>query len=154
MQLGAVRRAVFLAPFFGLGDFGIPVELTTVPAAQYFSDYVIPGNFEMVTFSWQGTPFPISSSEALFYPLDSGQNFTGTTDDKLGDLWTQANTELDPAKRIDIAKEINDTIWSYVPMFPIAPLPNVWAVKQGLVNYGAAMFGYSPVDWTIVGWAK
>ncbi|WP_454141345.1 ABC transporter family substrate-binding protein [Microbacterium lacticum] len=137
-----------------LGEFGIPVELTTVPAAQYFSDYVIPGNFEMVSFSWQGTPFPISSTEALFYPLDSGQNFTGTTDEKLGDLWTQANSELDPDKRIEIANEINDTIWSYVPMFPIAPLPNVWAVKEGLVNYGAAMFGYSPVDWTIVGWKK
>lgn len=137
-----------------LGDFGIPVELTTVPAAQYFSDYVIPGNFEMVSFSWQGTPFPISSREALFYPLDSGQNFTGTTDEKLGDLWTQANSELDPDKRIEIANEINETIWSYVPMFPIAPLPNVWAVEQGLVNYGAAMFGYSPVDWTIVGWKK
>ncbi len=137
-----------------LGDFGIPVELTTVPVAQYFSDYVIPGNFEMVSFSWQGTPFPISSSEALFYPLDSGQNFTGTTDDKLGDLWTKANAELDPDKRIEIANQINEEIWSYVPMFPIAPLPNVWAVKQGLVNYGAAMFGYSPVDWTIVGWKK
>ena len=137
-----------------LGDFGIPVELTTVPAAQYFSDYVIPGNFEMVSFSWQGTPFPISSTEALFYPLDSGQNFTGTTDEKLGDLWTQANSELDPDKRIEIANEINETIWSYVPMFPIAPLPNVWAVEQGLVNYGAAMFGYSPVDWTVVGWKK
>ncbi|WP_314429394.1 ABC transporter family substrate-binding protein [Microbacterium lacticum] len=137
-----------------LGEFGIPVELTTVPAAQYFSDYVIPGNFEMVSFSWQGTPFPISSTEALFCPLDSGQNFTGTTDEKLGDLWTKANAELDPDKRIEIANEINDTIWSYVPMFPIAPLPNVWAVKQGLVNYGAAMFGYSPVDWTIVGWKK
>lgn len=137
-----------------LGDFGIPVELTTVPVAQYFSDYVIPGNFEMVSFSWQGTAFPISTTEPLFYPLDSGQNFTGTTDEKLGDLWTKANTELDPDKRIEIANEINDTIWSYVPMFPIAPLPNVWAVKQGLVNYGAAMFGYSPVDWTIVGWKK
>lgn len=137
-----------------LGEFGIPVELTTVPVAQYFSDYVIPGNFEMVSFSWQGTPFPISTTEPLFYPLDSGQNFTGTTDEKLGDLWTKANTELDPDKRIEIAHEINDTIWSYVPMFPIAPLPNVWAVKQGLVNYGAAMFGYSPVDWTIVGWKK
>lgn len=137
-----------------LGEFGIPVELTTVPAAQYFSDYVIPGNFEMVSFSWQGTPFPISSRESLFYPLDSGQNFTGTTDEKLGDLWTKANAELDPDKRIEIANEINDTIWSYVPMFPIAPLPNVWAVKQGLVNYGAAMFGYSPVDWTVVGWKK
>ena len=137
-----------------LGDFGIPVELTTVPVAQYFSDYVIPGNFEMVSFSWQGTAFPISTTEPLFYPLDSGQNFTGTTDEKLGDLWTKANAELDPDKRIEIANEINDTIWSYVPMFPIAPLPNVWAVKKGLVNYGAAMFGYSPVDWTIVGWKK
>ena len=137
-----------------LGDFGIPVELTTVPTAQYFSDYVIPGNFEMVSFAWQGTPFPISAAEAIFYPVDSGQNFTGTTDERLGDLWTKANAELDPDKRIEIAHEINDTIWSYVPMFPIAPLPNVWAVKQGLVNYGAAMFGYSPVDWTIVGWKK
>jgi len=138
-----------------LGDFGIPVELTTVPAAQYFSDYVIPGNFEMVTFSWQGTAFPISSSESLFYPLDSGQNFTGTTDEKLGDLWTQANAELDPAKRVEIANEINQTIWDYVPLFPIAPLPEVWAVKQGLVNYGATMFGISStVDWTVVGWKK
>lgn len=137
-----------------LGDFGIPVELTTVPVAQYFSDYVIPGNFEMVSFSWQGTPFPISAAEAIFYPVDSGQNFTGTTDERLGDLWTKANTELDPDKRIEIANEINETIWSYVPMFPIASLPNVWAVEQGLVNYGAAMFGYSPVDWTIVGWKK
>lgn len=138
-----------------LGDFGIPVELTTVPAAQYFSDYVIPGNFEMVSFSWQGTAFPISSSEALFYPLDSGQNFTGTTDDSLGDLWTKANAELDPDKRIEIANQINEAIWAYVPMFPIAPLPEVWAVKKGLVNYGATMFGVSStVDWTIVGWAK
>lgn len=138
-----------------LGDFGIPVELTTVPVAQYFSDYVIPGNFEMVTFSWQGTAFPISSSEALFYPLDSGQNFTGTTDDSLGDLFTQANAELDPAKRIEIANKINETIWAYAPMFPIAPLPNVWAVKKGLVNYGATMFTISAtVDWTLVGWAK
>lgn len=135
-----------------LGDFGIPVELTTVPAAQYFSDYVIPGNFEMVTFSWQGTPYPISSSEALFYPLDSGQNFTGVTDDKLGDLWDQANKELDPAKRVKIANEINEEIWSYVPLFPIAPLPNVEAVKDGLVNFGATMF--ETTDWTVVGWKK
>lgn len=135
-----------------LGDAGIPVELQTVPVAQYFKDYVTPGNFEMVSFSWQGTPFPISSTESLFYPLDSEQNFTGTTDDKLGDLWKQANTELDPAKRIDIANQIDQTIWDYMPMFPIAPLPNVYGVKAGLVNWGAAQF--ETVDWTTVGWKK
>jgi peptide/nickel transport system substrate-binding protein len=134
-----------------LGEFGIPVELVTVPVAGYFSEYVIPGDFEMVSFSWVGTAFPISSSEALFYPLDSEQNFTGTTDEALGDLWDQANTELDPEARIEIANEINETIWGYVPMFPIAPLPEVWAVADGLVNYGATQF--ETIDWTLVGWA-
>lgn len=134
-----------------LGDFGIPVELVTVPVATYFSDYVIPGDFEMVSFSWVGTPFPISSSEALYYPVDSESNFTGTTDDRLGDLYDQANAELDPDARIEIAKQINDVIWDYVPMFPIAPLPNVYAVKEGLVNWGATQF--ETIDWTVVGWA-
>ena len=40
-------------------------------------------------------------------------------------------------------------LWSYVPIIPIAPLPNVYAVKQGLVNWGATQF--ETVDWTIVG---
>ena len=135
-----------------LGDFGIPVELTTVPANNYFSDYVIPGDFEMVSFSWVGTAFPITSSEALYYPLDSESNFTGVTDESLGDLWATANSELDPAARIETAKEINDVIWEYVPMFPIAPLPNVYAVKDGLVNWGATQF--ETIDWTVVGWAS
>ncbi|MCK6081047.1 ABC transporter family substrate-binding protein [Microbacterium sp. EYE_5] len=134
-----------------LEDFGIPVELVTVPAATYFSDYVIPGNFEMVSFSWVGTAFPISSSEALYYPIDSESNFTGTTDDRLGDLYDQSNAELDADARIEIAKEINDVIWDYVPMFPIAPLPNVYAVKDGLVNWGATQF--ETIDWANVGWA-
>lgn len=135
-----------------LAAFGIPVDLTTVPAAQYFSDYIIPGNYEMASFAWQGTAFPISSSESIFYPVDSGQNYTAVTDDSLGDLWDQANQELDPAKRIEIAQQIDKTIWSYVPIIPIAPTPNVWAVKQGLANYGSATF--AAVDWTVVGWKK
>ncbi|MFI8593455.1 ABC transporter family substrate-binding protein [Microbacterium sp. NPDC078428] len=134
-----------------LGEFGIPVELVTVPVAGYFSDYVIPGDFEMVSFSWVGTAFPISTAEPLFYPLDSEQNFTGTTEEALGDLWDRANSELDPQARIEIANEINEAIWDYVPMFPIAPLPEVWAVADGLVNYGATQF--ETIDWTLVGWA-
>lgn len=134
-----------------LGDFGIPVEIVSVPVAGYFSDYVIPGDFEMVTFSWVGTAFPISSAEALFYPLDSESNFTGTTEESLGEMWDRANAELDPDARIEIANEISAAIWDYVPMFPIAPLPEVWAVQDGLVNYGATQF--EKTDWTIVGWA-
>lgn len=132
-----------------LSEFGIPVDLNTVPVGGYFSDYIIPGDFEMVTFSWRGTAYPISSSESLFSPVDSAQNYTGITDPQLADLWQKANTDLDPDSRLKTAEEIDKVLWSYVPIIPIAPLPNVYAVKQGLVNWGATQF--ETVDWTIVG---
>jgi peptide/nickel transport system substrate-binding protein len=135
-----------------LKDVGVTVELDEVPSAKYFSDYVIPGNYEMTSFSWQGTPFPISSSEALFYPVKSESNFTGITDEKLGDLFDEANTELDPDKRLVIADKIDKVLAAYVPIIPLAPLPNVYAVKAGLVNYGAHQF--ENVNWTTVGWKK
>lgn len=132
-----------------LSEFGIPVDLNTVPVGGYFSDYIIPGDFEMVTFSWRGTAYPISSSESLFSPVDSAQNYTGITDPQLADLWQKANTDLNPDSRLKTAEEIDKVLWSYVPIIPIAPLPNVYAVKQGLVNWGATQF--ETVDWTIVG---
>jgi peptide/nickel transport system substrate-binding protein len=135
-----------------LKEVGIAVELNEVPAAKYFSDYIIPGDFEMTSFSWVGTPWPISSSEALFSPVDSESNFTGITDKKLADLFDEANTERDADKRIVIANEIDKVLAAYVPIIPIAPLPNVYAVKSGLVNYGATQF--ETVDWSIVGWKK
>ena len=135
-----------------LKEVGIAVELNEVPTAKYFSDYIIPGDFEMTSFSWVGTAWPISSTEALFSPVDSESNFTGITDEKLSDLFDEANTELDADKRIAIANKIDKVLAAYVPIIPIAPLPNVYAVKSGLVNYGAAQF--ETVDWSIVGWKK
>ena len=135
-----------------LKDVGVTVELDEVPAAKYFSDYIIPGDYEMTSFSWQGTAFPISSSEALFSPVDSESNFTGITDESLADLYDQVNAELDPDARLKIADKIDKVLAAYVPIVPLAPLPNVYAVKSGLVNYGAKQF--QSVDWTVVGWAK
>jgi peptide/nickel transport system substrate-binding protein len=135
-----------------LKDVGVTVELDEVPAAKYFSDYIIAGDYEMTSFSWQGTAFPISSSEALFSPVDSESNFTGITDESLEGLYDEVNAELDPDKRLEIADEIDKVLASYVPIVPLAPLPNVYAVKDGLVNYGAKQF--QSVDWTVVGWAK
>ncbi|WP_130178189.1 ABC transporter family substrate-binding protein [Cryobacterium sp. SO1] len=135
-----------------LKDVGVTVELDEVPSAKYFSDYIIPGDYEMTSFSWQGTAFPISSTEALFSPVDSESNFTGITDDKLQGLFDEANAELDPDARLKIADKIDKVLAAYVPIIPVAPLPNVYAVKSGLVNYGAKQF--QSVDWTVVGWAK
>ncbi|MEX8032093.1 ABC transporter family substrate-binding protein [Microbacterium sp. 20-116] len=135
-----------------LAEVGIPVELVSVPVGSYFSDYIIKGDFEMVTFSWQGTAYPISSTRSLFTPVDSAQNYTGIADPRLDALWAKANAELDPDARLQTAQEIDKVLWESVPIIPIAPLPNVYAVKQGLVNWGATQF--ETIDWTIVGFAN
>lgn len=135
-----------------LEKVGITVKLDTVPTDRYFDDYVVPLNFEMATFSWQGTPFPVASRQALFNPVDSGQNFTGITSPKLSGLWKKANAELDPDKQISLANEIDEVLYSYVPIVPIASIPTIYVVANGLANYGAAQF--QRPDFTKVGFTK
>ncbi|GAA4655868.1 ABC transporter family substrate-binding protein [Arthrobacter cryoconiti] len=145
-----VSEQIFKQLQANLKAVGISMKNDTVPADKFFSDYVLKSNFEMTGFAWSGTAFPISSTESIFYPVDSGQNFTGITDEKLGDMWKKANAELDPAKRLVMANDIDKEIFSYVPVIPLTPTPITYGVTNGLVNYGAAQF--RSVDWTAVGW--
>ncbi|BDZ46162.1 ABC transporter family substrate-binding protein [Naasia aerilata] len=135
----------------------IKVTIDTVPSGDYFTD-ISSGKFQMVSFGWQGTLFPISTAESLFYPAgdpakpDEGQNYSFTTDESLGDLWDKANSELDPDKRLEIAKKINHVIAGFVPMVPIAPYVEKYATDGDLANFGTATFQSS--DWTKVGFTK
>ncbi|NVM95973.1 ABC transporter family substrate-binding protein [Arthrobacter wenxiniae] len=145
-----VSEQIFKQLQANLQAVGITLKNNTVPSDKFFSDYVLKSNFEMTGFAWSGTAFPVSSTESIFYPVDSGQNFTGITDEKLGAMWQKANAELDPAKRIALAAEIDKAIFAYTPVIPLTPTPNTYAVTNGLVNYGAAQF--QSIDWTKVGW--
>ncbi len=146
------QRAQLVQGF--LKKAGIAVKLDTVPTAKYFDDYVAVGklNFEMTSFSWQGTPFPVSTTQSLFDPADAGQNYTGIADPRLSDLWDKANAELDPAKQQTIANEIDKVIFETVPIITIATTPTIWAVEKGIVNIGAAQFEVP--DYTQVGFKK
>lgn len=145
------QRAQLIQGF--LKKAGIGVTLDTVPTDKYFSDYVVPKNYEMTSFSWIGTPFPVSTTQSLFDPVKSGQNFTGITDPRLAGLWDKANAELDATKREKIANEIDKVIFDYVPIVPLGTTPTIWAVQKGLVNAGASQFQVPP-DYTQVGFTK
>ncbi|MDX6276386.1 MAG: glutathione transport system substrate-binding protein [Nocardioidaceae bacterium] len=144
------QRAQLIQGF--LKKVGVTVRLETVPVAKYFVDYVSPLNFQAVTFSWQGTGFPVSSTESLFYPVKSGQNYTGQGDAALGDLWDKANAELDPAKQTALANDIDKKIYELGAIVTIAPTPTIYAVKNGIVNIGASQF--QTPDYTQVGYKK
>ncbi len=144
-----VSEQIFKQLQANLKAVGITLTNDTVPADKFFSDYVLKSNFEMTGFAWSGTAYPIASTESIFYPVDAGQNFSGLTDEKLGDMWAKANAELDPEKRLELANEIDKAIFAYTPAIPLTPTPNTLGVKTGLVNYGAAQF--QSIDWTAVG---
>ncbi|PYI39278.1 hypothetical protein CVS30_04735 [Arthrobacter psychrolactophilus] len=145
-----VSEQIFKLVQANLKVVGVAVTANSVPSDKYFSDYVNKLNFEVTGFSWVGTPFPISSKESLFYPVDSEQNYTGITDEKLGAMWAEANAELDPEKRIKLANDIDKAVMAYAPLIPLTPTPITYGVKKGLVNYGSAQF--QDIDWTTVGY--
>lgn len=132
-----------------LNAIGFNVELQTVPSDGYFPDYVAPKSFDMVTFSWVGTPYPETSSVNLMYPIDSGQNYTNFADDRLGSLNEQLKAAFDIDERHKLANEVSKIIAESFVVIPFYATPNIVAIKQGVVNTGATLF--ETTDWTQVG---
>lgn len=132
-----------------LNAIGMKVELQTVPSDGYFKDYVSKKNFDMVTFSWQGTLFPIASAANLFSPVDSAQNYTGYANPQVATLNAAAQAEFDAAKRIKVADDMSKAMLGDYTIIPFYATPNVVAVNSTLVNVGASQF--ETVDWTTVG---
>ena len=135
-----------------LSKVGIRVRLRTVPAEKFFDGYVVPLDFDIVTFAWHGSAFPIAAAKPMFYPLDSVQNFTGLEDDKIGAGWDTVLGTLDDARRLKRIAKLDEWLLADVPMVPLSATPNAIGVRKGLVNYGAAQF--EQPDWTIVGFTK
>lgn len=135
-------------------ETGFDVKIDTVPSDDFFTKYITTStrDFDATFFAWQGTPFPISSTKSIFYPADSGQNFPGVTNDSLGEDFDKANADLDPASRLDLAKQIDQKLVGLATTLPLYPEPFVYGVKKGLVNYGPSQF--ETVIWKNVGWKK
>ena len=135
-----------------LNKIGMKVKLDTVPADKYFTDYVTPKNFDMVTFSWQGTPFPITTTANLFYPAESQQNYFGISNEDIGKAVKASQNEADPDKRLELANEMDKQFWAEKVMIPFYATPTVHGVSEDVVNLGSAQF--ETTDWTIVGHKK
>ncbi|MBD8608415.1 ABC transporter family substrate-binding protein [Aeromicrobium sp. CFBP 8757] len=128
---------------------GIAVTLRPTAAATFFDDVVIPLDFDLVTFVNRASPFPITAAKPLFFPLDSAQNYTGIAPDRIGPGFDTVLGTLDDALRIKRVAKLDEWLFEDVPMIPLAVTPVTVAVRNGLVNYGAAQF--EQPDWTTVG---
>lgn len=128
---------------------GIKVVLRAVPAATFFDDSIIPLDFDLVTFVRRASPYPLTSAEPMFFPLDSAQNYTGTGTDRIGGGFATVLGTLNDELRTKRIAKLDEWLFEDVPVIPLAVTPVVVGVRGGLVNYGASQF--EQPDWTTVG---
>lgn len=135
-----------------LGQVGIKVVIDNVPVDKYFSDYVVTGknkNFELTSFSWVGTPQPLSGAKSIYYPADSGQNYFGISNEEIGNLFKKASQTLDDKARQDVIKQLDEAIYKEAVMVTFTATPKIGVADPKLVNYGETQF--ESTDWTTVG---
>ncbi|MFM7501359.1 MAG: ABC transporter family substrate-binding protein [Actinomycetota bacterium] len=131
---------------------GIDVSIREVAEADYFSKYVDILDFELVTFAWTGSSFPIGGSMNL-YAKDSNQNYAkDSVTMEMNELIKQAASELDPVKRCALANQVEKALWNNGYNIPLYMWPGTSATTKKLANFGS--FGPTSLDWTKVGFMK
>jgi peptide/nickel transport system substrate-binding protein len=137
-----------------LEQVGVAVTIRAAPAGEFFSKNIIPGRFDLAVFTWGGRPYPISINESIFAnpkPDDIQQNYARVGSPQIDELFRKATAELDPDRAAEIAHQIDGELWRVLPSIPLYQRPDLWAVRTGLVNFGA--FGYASKVYEDIGWA-
>lgn len=147
---GAVERAQMIAE--DLAEVGIEVKVTQVPGARFFEQVVIPLAFDLTTFTWEGSAFPLTSTERLFTPIDSPLNFTGKASKAITKAFDDAIGTLDDDQRAGRIAEVDEVARAQASIMPLSVLPRVMAVDPTVVNYGPTSL--AALDWTLVGFAQ
>ncbi|MEO6881844.1 MAG: ABC transporter family substrate-binding protein [Mycobacteriaceae bacterium] len=136
-----------------LAQIGVKLNIDTVPSAGFFKDFVNVGNFDITHFTWLGTPFPVSSSGSIYgLYKDLQQNYGRIGSEKINNLFVEANKELDPAKKVTLANDIDKAIWDEGFSLLLYQRPQNHAVRATVANFGSPGFGDN--DYTKIGFMK
>lgn len=143
-----------------LKEVGIRVDLQTVSGEGFFDDYVIPGNFDIVPFSWEGTPFPVSSAQSIYESPVKGpdgelqvqQNFARIGSPEIDRLMRQAGRTLDQGAAFDLLNEADELIWQEGHSLTLFQRPQITAVRSSLANVGS--FGFQSIAYADIGFVR
>ncbi|MEV7965620.1 ABC transporter family substrate-binding protein [Sphaerisporangium sp. NPDC088356] len=131
-----------------LERIGVKVTIQSVPNDDFFSKYVIPGNFDIAPFSYIGTPFPVSSSYGTYangVKSSDGKvrwnaNFGRSGSPEIDAAMKRASSDLNAERARSDANEADKLIWQKVNVLPLYQRPQNWGVKSTLANIGAPGF--------------
>lgn len=138
-----------------LHDVGVQLNIRSVASNDFFSKYVMPGDFDLAPFTWIGTPFPISDARSIYGTPKGGnpqQNFGRIGAKKSDQLMDSAQGELDVTKARADLNDADKVVWDNVHSLIIYQRPQYSAVKSNLANIGS--FGFQSRDYTLMGFTE
>jgi peptide/nickel transport system substrate-binding protein len=129
---------------------GITMKVQKVPPTDLFSKYVIPGDYDLTLFGWNGTPF-FGDGNSI-WKTKGEQNFTGVGDEEADKLLDQSAVETDPDARLEQLNQADELLWPVANVLPLWQAYSFWVQNDDLANFGA--LGFADLDWTLVGYKK
>ncbi|MGP3959036.1 ABC transporter family substrate-binding protein [Nonomuraea sp. 3N208] len=127
-----------------LAQIGVKLTIKAVPSDDFFTNYVIPGNFDITPFAYIGTPFPVSSSYGIYANSPDGKtwnaNFGRTGSAAIDQAMGRAVQSLDPVRARAATNAADELIWQEVNVLPLYQRPQLVAAKATLANVGARGF--------------
>lgn len=121
-------------------EIGVEIVMDDTNDNDFFPERIAKGNFEIVAFTWVGTPYPMANIGQI-YGDGAVQNYGKISSDKITEYIEKVATEGDEDKRIKLANEADAEIWNLCGTIPIYVRADYTAVPASLANYGS--FGLS-----------
>ncbi|MCK6210947.1 ABC transporter family substrate-binding protein [Georgenia sp. EYE_87] len=134
-----------------LKEVGINLELVQTPVDE-FGPALEAGDFEIMAFSWIGTPYPMANIGQIYGdPSTNTSNYAKLNNPELNELIDQIAVETDNDKRIELTNQADQLIWESVHTLPLYQRPDLVATVANLANFGAEGFSTTrPENWGFV----
>jgi peptide/nickel transport system substrate-binding protein len=134
-----------------LAQIGVKLELDTKGGGGFFTNYIIPGDFDIAQFSWVGDAFSLCCLNQI-YTTNADSNFGKIGSPEIDAKVEQTFDELDPAKARELANELDKLIFAIGFSLPLFQSPGNVAVRSKLANFGPA--GIGDIDYSAIGFMK
>ncbi|MGY4101713.1 ABC transporter family substrate-binding protein [Nocardia sp. R16R-3T] len=137
-----------------LAEIGVGLTIDTKPGAGYFTDVIQPGDFDAAQFIWSGDAFAFSSIRQAYYydPNDLQGNYARIGSPELNALIDRTLSELDPAKALELANEVDRKVFEEGHSLPLMQSDGSFGVRANLANIGSP--GLASYDYTKIGFVK
>ncbi|WP_040864238.1 ABC transporter family substrate-binding protein [Nocardia exalbida] len=137
-----------------LARIGVRLTIDTKPGAGYFTDVIIPGDFDAAQFIFSGDAFAMSSIRQIYYydPNDLQGNYGRIGSPELNALIERTLTELDPKKAIELANEVDRKVFEEGHSLPLTQSDGSFGARADLANIGSP--GLASYDYTEIGFVK